>query len=103
MFYGPGYARLGLLKALSPVLARVVKRRYEIQPERVASSREVVRAALDKVEAETGPRGHLVGDSFSVADLTAASISGLIVVPAVFPCSFSTRPPLKGECRRPRS
>ena len=85
MLYGADHAGLGLLKALSPVLAPVVKRRYAVQPERVARSREVVRAALHKVEAEAGPRGYLVGDSFSVADLTAASILGLIVVPPEFP------------------
>jgi glutathione S-transferase len=84
MFYGPDHPRLGLLKTLSPVLTPVVKRRWA-QPERVAHSREVVRAALQKVEAEAGPGGYLVGDSFSVADLTAASILGLIVVPPEFP------------------
>jgi glutathione S-transferase len=85
MFYGPDHPRLGLLKALSPVLAPVVKWRYEIQPDRVAHSREVVRAALHKVEAEAGRSGYLVGDSFTVADLTAASILALIVVPPEFP------------------
>ncbi|MGH2988024.1 MAG: glutathione S-transferase family protein [Solirubrobacterales bacterium] len=85
MFSGADHPRLGLLKALSPVLAPVVKWRYEIRPERVAHSREVVGAALRKVEAEAGPRGYLVGDSFTVADLTAASILALIVVPPEFP------------------
>jgi glutathione S-transferase len=85
IFSGPDHPRLGLLKALSPVLAPVVKWRWEIQPERVARSREVVRSALDKIEAEAGPSGYLVGDSFTVADLTGASILGLIVVPPEFP------------------
>lgn len=85
MLYGPEHPRLGLLKALSPVLAPVVKSRYEIQPDRVAHSRDVVRAALHKVEAEAGPGGYLVGDSFTVADLTAASILAVIVVPPEFP------------------
>jgi glutathione S-transferase len=85
MLYGPDHPRLGLLKALSPILAAVVKWRYEIQPDRVAHSREVVRAALHKVEAEAGPGGYLVGDSFTVADLTAASILALVVVPPEFP------------------
>src|ERR687892_1563900 len=35
MFSGPDHPRLGLLKALSPVLAPVVKWRYEIQPDHV--------------------------------------------------------------------
>ena len=85
MFIGPDHPRLGLLKTLSPVLAPVLKRRYEIRPERVAQSRELVRAALGKVEEEAGPAGYLVGDSFTVADLTAASMLGVIVVPPEFP------------------
>ena len=56
-----------------------------LRPETVAESREKVRAALDRVEADVGPSGYLVGESFSVADLTAASILGLIVVPPEFP------------------
>ena len=82
---GPDHPRLGLLKALSPGLAPLVKRRYEIEPERVAHSREVIQAALRRVEAEAGPAGYLVGDSFTVADLTVASILALIVVPPEFP------------------
>jgi glutathione S-transferase len=85
MLYGPDHPRLGLIKALGPVLGPVVKWRYEIQPDRVAHSREVVRAALHKVEADAGPGGYLVGGSFTVADLTAASILAPIVVPPEFP------------------
>ena len=62
-----------------------MKWRYEIQPDRVAHSREVVRAALHKVEVEAGPGGYLVDDSFTVADLTAASLLAPIVVPPEFP------------------
>jgi glutathione S-transferase len=85
MFCGPDHPRLGLLKALSPVLAPVVKWRYDIRPQRVAHSCEVVRATFRRVEAEVGPAGYLLGDSFTVADLTAASILAPIVVPPEFP------------------
>src|SRR5918997_3971662 len=85
MLYGPNHPRLGLLKTLGPLLAPVVKRRYEIRPDRVAESRDAVRAALDTVEAEAGRSGYLVGDSFTVADLTAASILAVMVVPRDFP------------------
>ena len=85
MFAGPDHPSVGVLKALSPVFAPVLRWRYDIHPERVAHSREVVRDAFRKVETEAGPDGYLVGDSFSVADLTAASILGLIVVPSEFP------------------
>ena len=85
LFLGPERPRSGLLKALSPLICRVVKWRFRIRPEAVEESREKVRAAFDKLEAEVGPSGYLVGESFTVADLTAASILGLIVVPPEFP------------------
>jgi glutathione S-transferase len=44
-----------------------------------------VRAAFDKIEADVGPSGYLVGESFTVADLTAASILAPIVMPPEFP------------------
>ena len=37
------------------------------------------------LEADVGPSGYLVGEGFTVTDLTAASILGLIVVPPEFP------------------
>jgi glutathione S-transferase len=81
MLYGADQRGLGLLRTISPLFFRVVRRRYRIRPETVEQSRDKVRAAFDKVEEEAGPSGYLVGDSFSVADLTAASILALIVVP----------------------
>src|SRR5439155_1699664 len=44
-----------------------------------------VRAAFDMIETEAGPSGYLVGESFTVADLTAASILAPIVMPPEFP------------------
>ena len=85
MLYGADHPRMGLLKAVSPVFCEVVKRRFRIRPETVEKSREKVRAAFDKVEASVGSSGYLVGESFTVADLTAASILALIVVPPEFP------------------
>jgi glutathione S-transferase len=85
MFLGADRRRIGLLGTLTPLFCRVVKWRFQIRPETVEESREKVRAAFDKVEAEVGPSGYLVGESFTVADLTAASILGLIVVPPEFP------------------
>jgi glutathione S-transferase len=85
MLYGADHPRFGLLKTLGPLFCRVVKRRFRIRPETVEESREMVRAALDEIEAEVGPSGYLVGESFTVADLTAASILAPIVMPPEFP------------------
>jgi glutathione S-transferase len=48
-------------------------------------AREGIVAALDKIEAELGEGEFLVGDSFTVADLTAASLFYPLVVPAEGP------------------
>jgi len=85
MFRGADRPRVALRKALTPLVSRLVKWRFQLRPEIVEESREKVRAAFDKLEADVGPSGYLVGDSFTVADLTAASILGLIVVPPEFP------------------
>jgi glutathione S-transferase len=85
MIYGADHPRFGLLKTLGPGLCRLVERRFRIRAETVEKSREKVRAALDKLEAEVGPSGYLVGESFTVADLTAASILAPIVMPPEFP------------------
>jgi glutathione S-transferase len=85
MFYGVDRPRIGPLERLTPLFSRLVKWRFQIRPETVEESREKVLAAFDKVEADVGPSGYLVGESFTVADLTAASILGLIVVPPEFP------------------
>jgi glutathione S-transferase len=44
-------------------------------------ARGKVVAALDRLEAEVGPTGYLVGDSFSVADLSAAALFTPLVRP----------------------
>jgi glutathione S-transferase len=85
MLFGADHPRMGVLKALSPVFCQVVKRRFRIRPETVERSREKVHGAFDKLEAEAGPSGYLVGESFTVADLTAASILAPIVMPPEFP------------------
>jgi glutathione S-transferase len=85
LLYGADHPRTGLLKTLSPALRQAVKLRYRIRPETVEKSRGKVRAAFDKIEAELGASGYLVGESFTVADLTAASILAPIVMPPEFP------------------
>ena len=85
LLYGPDHRLKRLLRTVGPPFSRVVRRRFRIRPETVQASRERVRAAFDRIEASVGPSGYLVGDSFSVADLTAASMLAIIVVPPEFP------------------
>jgi glutathione S-transferase len=77
-------ARL-LLALLFPILRRAMRSSMRIGPVQAARSRERTAQALDRLEAELGPSGYLVGDSFTVADLTAASLFYPLVLPSQFP------------------
>ena len=85
--FGPGTQRL--YRALFPALRVVMRADMKIDEARTARSREKVLAALDRLEADLQPSGYLVGDRFSVADLTAAAL----LAPVVFPPEFPYAPP----------
>jgi glutathione S-transferase len=73
------------MKLIYPVVNRAVRHKYTVNPESAADARRTVEAAMDRIERERGPSGYLVGDSFSVADLTAAAILSVLVRPPEFP------------------
>jgi glutathione S-transferase len=74
-----------LAPVIFPVMDRAVRHKYAISPDTAAEARDTVVAAMDRIERERGPSGYLVGDSFSVADLTAAAILSVLVRPPEFP------------------
>jgi glutathione S-transferase len=86
------------------VASTFVKTRYGVASgERAALAREKVPAALDRLEAELG-RGdgeHLVGDAFSVADLTAAALFYPLVDPPKGPALIPAMPAGFEEFRAP--
>jgi len=75
----------GVMKLMFPIVNRAVRHKYSINEETAAQARETVIAAMDRIERERGPSGYLVGDSFSVADLTAAAVLSPLVRPPEFP------------------
>jgi glutathione S-transferase len=62
-----------------------MRRFMNIYEEPAARSRQKCSDALDTLEKELGDKEYLVGDSFSVADLTAASLFYPIALPPEFP------------------
>jgi glutathione S-transferase len=60
--------------------------------EKAEESRRAVLAALDRLEAELDGNEYLVGDRFSVADLTAAALFYPLVLPAEGPRQFADSP-----------
>jgi glutathione S-transferase len=73
-----------LYGAVFPGIRLVMKRDMRIDAPGAAEGCERTAKALDFVARNAGPQGYLVGDRFSVADLTAAAI----LCPSVFPPEF---------------
>jgi glutathione S-transferase len=80
----PRAARI-LLRAGFPLLRVAMRRRFEITAEAAERSRAKTVAAMDRLEREICSRGFLVGESFTVADLTAAALFYPVVLPPQFP------------------
>ena len=74
LFAHPSPGRERLLRATAPVAKRAVRLDYGISADRAITARAALLGAMDRVEAELQPSGYLVGDGFSVADLTAAAL-----------------------------
>ena len=70
-----------IYRTTAPAAAPVLRLRYGIKPDTAELGRRKTLAALDRVSAELQPSGYLVGDSFSIADLTAAAL----LMPIVWP------------------
>ena len=68
-----------LYRASFPLVGLVMKRSMGIDAANAARGREITRQAFDFVAKEAGSAGYLVGDRFSVADLTCAAL----LMPAV--------------------
>jgi len=62
-------------------------------PEAAERARAKVLSALDRLESELGSNEYLVGERFSVADLTAASLFYPLVLPEESPLPAEEEPP----------
>ena len=72
-------------RALFPLTRMLMRFDMGIEDAAAERSRARVDAALDRLERETQPSGYLVGDAFSVADLTAAALLSPLVNPPEYP------------------
>ena len=78
-------ARRLAARAAFPRLRSTVRAGFEIDDDRVALAYDKLRAASERFTAEVQPSGHLVGDAFTVADLTLAALLAPVVTPEQFP------------------
>ncbi|MGH8515947.1 MAG: glutathione S-transferase family protein [Panacagrimonas sp.] len=62
------------LRPFARILPAFYRMRHCIRDDRLEADREQMRLALDRIESERDGRPYLVGDAFSVADLTVAAL-----------------------------
>jgi len=72
-------------RAMSPLFGAVMRRQMKINPATAEVARAKTIAAMDRLAREVQPSGYLVGDKFTVADLTAAALLSPLVRPPEFP------------------
>ena len=82
---GFGATTRALWRAVFPLLRPLLRRKMGIDAARIDAARRRLPAYLDRIEAELGPNGYLVGDRFSVADLAVAAVMTAIIRPPEFP------------------
>jgi glutathione S-transferase len=75
---GEAYRRLRPLVRIFPAFYRF---RHKISESNLERDRIIVSAALDRIEQARQNRAYLVGEAFSVADLTAAALMGVLLQP----------------------
>ncbi len=80
-----------------PLIRRAVERALGADDGGAEKGREATVSALDRIEAELGDGDYLVGDGFSVADLTAASLLSPLVAPPEFPYEMPSEWPSEWE------
>lgn len=75
--FGAGLPAL-FKRGLVPMMLRVIRRQYRIEPGAVVYSEQRIREALEQVESLLARSGgdYLVGDRLTLADITAASMLG---------------------------
>jgi glutathione S-transferase len=78
-----------------PMLRPVMRANMGASAKGVAAAAERLPSHFERLEAEIGASGYLVGDHFSIADLTAAAIFAAVVRPAEF--SYALPEPVPPE------
>jgi glutathione S-transferase len=75
---GKAYRTLRPLLRIFPTFYRF---RHRIRESNLEGDRAIVAVALDRIEHERQGRAYLVGETFTVADLTAAALLGALLQP----------------------
>src|SRR5262245_66486126 len=69
------------LRPLNRIFPSFYRFRHRISESKLERDRAIVAAALDRIEHERRGRPYLVGEAFTVADVTAAALLGVLLQP----------------------
>jgi glutathione S-transferase len=94
-----GPLRRGALRVLAPVIKPAVRKDYGVSDAGAERALADIRAAMDRVEREIQSSGYLVGERFSVADLSAAALFTPVLSPPERPYSPPRLAPALMELR----
>jgi glutathione S-transferase len=89
---GSGTRRFYRVMMSLPGSMAYAKRRYRFYAPDAERARAKIAEALDRIVAERGANGYLVGSQFSVADLTAASLLFALAWPAELQYDYPAPP-----------
>ena len=76
-----GRFRRAVARATTPAARALIRRDIGVDDDRAAEALAGVRDAMELLEREIGPGGYLVGDRFTVADLSAAALMTPVLAP----------------------
>jgi glutathione S-transferase len=94
-----GRGRQRAMRALAPIARPAVRHDYKVDAAGAEQGLEDIRTAMDRVESELGSSGYLVGEAFSVADLSAAALFTPVLCPPGRQYPPRTIPPAVRELR----
>ena len=97
LFRGTSPSRARLLRRTFPAARLSVLADYSIDPDTDAAPRAAILAAMARLEEELDGGDYLVGDAFSVADLTAAALFTPIIRPPERPFLPESPVPAVGQ------
>lgn len=78
---GMGIKAYRSLRPLLRIFPSFYRLRHQISERNLERDRAIVAAALDRIEHQRQGRAYLVGEAFTVADLTAAALLGVVLQP----------------------
>ncbi|MBW2456967.1 MAG: glutathione S-transferase family protein [Deltaproteobacteria bacterium] len=90
---GFGRAATVTFRLLWPILKPVIGLNMKLDAPRVARARQLLPTYFDRLEKQLGGRDYLVGDTLSIADLTAAALLCPLVRPSGCPFGLPAEPP----------